>query len=945
MEQFERWQAWTGGVSREDQAVLWLGMGIVEARFYSRHERLWLSVESTAETLQNAALTVGTATVRVGWRPPLSGALRNHLALRVADWLRLIKSAMDEGLRRATGLHNSAPTLRLRLLGMGPPFTPYHYQNLLLAGPWKLALTRPLRRAGSPTLRWPLRLAYLSRDEPAAYANALKNHWTTEKLSQVYELDGTRTNCDLLWFDGTCQDLIHALSQRDVRYQANIVVIQNEQDEWRQQELVFAAKMLGASVVVTLHRWEDPQKQGKRLNEFMKEFSHDAVLDVALTRAFQDVAWIWASERAAEYHLTNVVEHLEYSLQRLPDTALAEFTQMRGVVVSGATNRPASPLRARDLKLDVSNLVFTQESQGATDLATIARAISAATAAPPPADAQSMKEASDRRLQLDAYLDGHQRKKAAHGFPMDTLATVAIRIGLPDERYQSAPGAPTEFSQGNQFSNLTVWLTEPDQLDEPMQEVLRLPPFGSSKFCKFSFYPKKAGLFDGGVSVVHRGRVLQTARLLAAVPSTEEKGSPEGAPRFDEVHFVRQSMADLDHRRRFNLSIVTNHTADSEPRMVALSERRAWVTNTSALKVPLKSINTLLSEVAGRAKTYVNGLDDETGRALLVQLARLGSQLHVALIGEQLARPTNNPELAGEEYIQIVSTRSDGVIPFEFIYNFPLPDLKAELCPNWRSSLASGACAPNCELHSVPKHKTHVCPLGFWGQQKVIERHLYTPEHASDGKDLFLQSEPNRATSELTLRGSVVVASSKNVEDKGRELVASALAPFAFVKPALVNNWAEWKAAVISQKPALILSMPHADVALGEVSLEIGGVPMATIDIDGDYVKPEGSETSPIVVLLGCDTAEAIEDYSRHIQWIRSLGAAVVVATISTVAGLQAPTATARLARSIFNREGATFFLGEAIREMRREALLANELIPLALVAYGDADWKIRVGD
>lgn len=97
MEQFERWQAWTGGVSREDQAVLWLGMGIVEARFYSRYERLWLSVESTAETLQNAALTVGTATVRVGWRPPLSGALRNHLALRVADCFASLRAPWMKG--------------------------------------------------------------------------------------------------------------------------------------------------------------------------------------------------------------------------------------------------------------------------------------------------------------------------------------------------------------------------------------------------------------------------------------------------------------------------------------------------------------------------------------------------------------------------------------------------------------------------------------------------------------------------------------------------------------------------------------------------------------------------------------------------------------------------------------------------------------------------------
>ncbi len=944
MGQFKRWAVWSHPLDMEDQATLWLGMGIVAAWLYRRKTRY--DEERLIEIALQAALSASdSGRRRVNWRAPISYLRRDYLGVPAPIWLRAIHGALESRLPPDRDRPAWQTPLRIHLLRTSAtPEELRKYYDLLLASPWALSLSLALQPAVAPNFRWPIRFGHLQSQEPSAFAQA-RTHWTTGNLAEVYALDRGRSNCDLLWFNGTAGELVRAVMLRNYSCKANILVVQHGQDgDWDNDARALAAKLLHAGAVVSLLKLETDDGQGTRLNNFLKEFSHNDRVDVALATAYQKVAWIWVSDATADFRLTDIVRKMDADLNALPSTATVDLADLPGLINDSAARRIGATAgaqhRARDMLLDIGNLVFDQESNGATRLATAARAIAAAAEKAGPDDHES-----DRQLQMYAYLDGKPYAEADNGFPLDAETTLQIRIGLPDnQRWKGARGAPKEFGQGNEYASLTVWLTEPTQLEAPMQRSLTLPVTGNSTTSNFNFRPRERGLFDGRISVLHRGRVLQTARLVAAVPLSRAYGSAEGAPRFEELHAVRRTMAELGQRRAFDLSIVTNHTAADEPRMVALAAHRAWVVNTQAIKKPIETINVLLTEVAERAKSYMNGLDSPDGRTFLVKLARQGAELRQALIGDQLSHPANQSGIANEEYIQVVSTRSEGVIPFEFVYTFNLPDQNAALCPKWRSSMQTGHCAGDCDLFTIPKHKMHVCPMGFWGQQKVIERHIFSPQHTKEDKDLFLQSERERTTEELVLNGSVVIASSKNVQEDGRKMVADALKPFPFVQAAPVENWAGWKAAVTAGRPPLILSMPHADEKLGEVSLEIGGVLMATMDIDTDYVRPDGSPVKPIVVLLGCDTAESVEDYSRHVQWIRARGAAVVVATISTVAGLQAPSAAALLVRSILRRQGAPFYLGEAIRDMRREALLANELIPLALVAYGDADWKLKVG-
>jgi hypothetical protein len=71
-------------------------------------------------------------------------------------------------------------------------------------------------------------------------------------------------------------------------------------------------------------------------------------------------------------------------------------------------------------------------------------------------------------------------------------------------------------------------------------------------------------------------------------------------------------------------------------------------------------------------------------------------------------------------------------------------------------------------------------------------------------------------------------------------------------------------------------------------------------------------------------------------------GAAAVVGTIATVLAEDSAQVAARLMRGLTLSDAVpSRRLGEAIRELKRRALLDGELMPLCLVGFGDADWLL----
>jgi len=351
-------------------------------------------------------------------------------------------------------------------------------------------------------------------------------------------------------------------------------------------------------------------------------------------------------------------------------------------------------------------------------------------------------------------------------------------------------------------------------------------------------------------------------------------------------------------------------------------------------------INTALSDVAMWVKDYAEGLEGEKGRKLMVGLAQKGGWLKIYL-DEQLNATGNNPVGEKQKYVQIVSTRPDAVVPLEFVYDYQPPADEAKPCKHWREQLKTGECRASCD-HSSGKS---FCPLGFWGLKRVIERHAVTPGLAADGNVLYLEMETSLKRDTLFLGGAALLSGSKRVTEARMKELEQLMAEHCGAAPKRAKTWKQWEDLVKEHRPRLIVSLPHTDGKGGNVSLEIGGEPaVKTITLKPTHVfpPPVAGRQAPLVALLGCDTAGTAADYGHHVVALRARGAGIVIGTIATVFGDHAPQMARKLVEGMLPKAGAEAVrLGELMLAIKRESLLEGLLMPLCVVAYGDADWKL----
>jgi len=243
---------------------------------------------------------------------------------------------------------------------------------------------------------------------------------------------------------------------------------------------------------------------------------------------------------------------------------------------------------------------------------------------------------------------------------------------------------------------------------------LWLPRSGPSSVAEFVFTPRKHSKFEGRITVLHRGRVLQTVLIHTQVMFQDEQVDAQQAITQQIEARVREHWSDLGSRRRFDASFVLNHTSDERPLLTGVSGKRAWATDLSGIKEPVDTINQLLSDVAHSVADYGEGLTKGDNLKLFYKLARLGSDLYSALVIDHLQQlRSGGMDVEEATHIQIISTRADAVVPFEFIYQYEPPDDENDVkfCPNMLHALAKGACPGDCDGQKEPRQ--HVCPMGF----------------------------------------------------------------------------------------------------------------------------------------------------------------------------------------------------------------------------------------
>ena len=155
-----------------------------------------------------------------------------------------------------------------------------------------------------------------------------------------------------------------------------------------------------------------------------------------------------------------------------------------------------------------------------------------------------------------------------------------------------------------------------------------------------------------------------------------------------------------------------------------------------SLKQTIDTLNGELTNLAEDPETYPADIAATPTTRLLNMLAIHGRQLYNNLF---VYRP-ENAWLVGKDKkkIQIVSTRLENNLPLEFLYDYNAPNPNAKLCAYAKKSLPTGQCDKAC---GGPKNKQNiVCPLGFWGLNRVIERHAYDGKRNLQGNTYGLKA-------------------------------------------------------------------------------------------------------------------------------------------------------------------------------------------------------------
>jgi hypothetical protein len=708
---------------------------------------------------------------------------------------------------------------------------------------------------------------------------------------------------------------VASLLENEVR-SAMVVLTGQLTDRWRHaRPLLGALRSHVEASVVVFASTNDPVAW---LTEFIRSFSHDEPLDVALH----------TSARRLGKREPLVIADRRF----LADAQLS----IRAELLAADLGRTQAFMRlgaVDELKETIGRIAVDQylkESGAATELATVE-----------PQARTLIQQAEPRWLQSQVLeLTDPSAPTPAYMFASDTNYAVDTRIGPSDATWVSSdtPFPERQLPPQERSHRLTVVLSEPDLLSEPQVGQVLLPKTGPSTVARFLLRTRpETTAVRARVLVAYGNRILQTALLQGGVWGKVEDPSI----RLEAETVARLHTHDLDDRRRFDAALVLNHDDNGRSRVDGVADGHAAVIdldNTDVAEAKIR-IKRRFEEIVKRPEE-IGDLKLEHTRKLLVFLATRGSLLRGAL------KDFLGGTLLDAERLQIVAAKPDAYFPLEFCYDYQGPNPTARVCPSARDALAVGArICPGLHTQDV------VCPLGFWAVSKVIERHTYQqldPRRPDRG---YQVSEPTADRDRLALTTGMIFAASDRV-DKFKagtvQRLADELGRLSDGHTLHVKSWKDWTSHIKTDQPSVLLLLPHTPY---EKDLEVYGLEIARserlwasqlVEAVESYIQ--GPDDRPVIaLLLGCATAGGTVTYEDFPALFRRAGAEIVVGTLPRILGRHAASVGELFLRLLFERREkgeATF--GEIMRDIRRRALLDGIPMALTLVAYGDADWVLE---
>ena len=210
------------------------------------------------------------------------------------------------------------------------------------------------------------------------------------------------------------------------------------------------------------------------------------------------------------------------------------------------------------------------------------------------------------------------------------------------------------------------------------------------------------------------------------------------------------------------------------------------------------TVNDIAAKIYEAGRAAATGDGESEWLDLIRLLAAKGAQLN-----SWLMKIDGYKGLAAAHRIQLVDADATRPWPIELVYDGARITKTSVPCPNWDQALATGHCEHCANPTSAqdtnnppPFFSPTICPLGFWGLTKVIER----------------QTGVNAAMpGRLDLLSSVMFAASDNVRQNDYDATVEVLTEVGGHPPALATAWEQWPQLVTEHRPTLIVALPHQD--------------------------------------------------------------------------------------------------------------------------------------
>jgi hypothetical protein len=833
----------------------------------------------------------------------------------------------------------------------------------ILDQPWlPEQLSRPAVRAASVYIRrnkpevevswaWPVRVGFLADPASAKLHVELATTRWADKLARLTTVPTIGTECDILLLPFDLRGALLATLEAPERLKASCVVVLGGSSQ--------GAENLGARILalrgetgagcVAIARVPEEERRWW-FTQLLEELSHDHPIDVALTTSLRTISapppLIAASSRLVE--MTRVSMHAEAlrrGLERLdPDheiTLTDETTRRLGLLQSLVSVRGVGARFEKSL-LDFS---YLSEAGDASTVADIVRALEAAPAAKLPPGL-----AAHRRIQVRVHDLRNPREpiEISRAMRAGALHAIDVRVGLDDIAWARLDEEfPEEkLPAGDAPRRLTVVLTEPRLAPDPKVATIVLPREGSSDVARF-FVRAREGVsqMEARITILYENRVLQTALVQAPILEDPERAPEGSAVRLQPETFVTMDLGDLGGRRKFDAALILNH-AGGEPQMTAIAGEYACLVSLGNVEEMVSKLVERLSAMAHADESYAS-LDDPKVGELFHFLASQGSLLFETL--KEAMLPTLKETLLTAARIQVVAAKQGALLPIEFAYAPRAPDQSATLCAGAREALATGRCSASCP--SGADKRQIVCPLGFWGLNRVIERQSAGAlPLAGTGADFGIRVNGGPRKHLDILKSALFAASSRTDEESAGSTqgVRDALIGATRGHLETAVSWKEWIAGVKATAPSLLVLIVHTEKIKKDdmQALEIGqGSQLLLSEIYDEYVRAD-EKTAPVVLLVGCKTSIAEIDFQQFPVKFQRYGAALVLGTVATILGRHAGPVTARLVATLAELTAKHDVLfGDALLATKQKLVAEGKLMAMCLCAHGDAGWILGMSD